>query len=100
MNALRTQFICCHHFPHSFSAAGIHGKHTLDVWMPRKIRLNSRELFVHGWPGGDLVELDIFPRLLDCFPGTVHARLNVELARGSDETGDLPFANRLNDALA
>jgi hypothetical protein len=93
------QFVRGHRFRDSFGAACIHSVHALDVWMPRKIGLNSRQLFVNGWPGGDLVELDILPRFLDRFSGPIHARLDIELTGGSNKPGDLTFTDRLNDPL-
>src|SRR5215469_46468 len=99
MSALLTQFIGGHRFPDAFGAACVHRVHALDVWMPRIVSLNPRQLFVNGWPGGDLVKLDILARLLDSFPGAIHAWLYIQLAGGSNKPGDFTFLYRLDNPL-
>src|SRR5829696_7095152 len=89
-----------HHLGYALGAARVHGEHPCDVLVAVVPGLDAATFLRYIGARGDLLDLDVRPRVLYGLPGAVYARLDVELPRRRDKERYQPLADEADDALA
>src|SRR5918993_1502161 len=100
LDALFVQAGLLHHLGDTLGAARVHGEHPCDVLVAVVPGLDAATLLRYIGARGDLLDLDVRPRVLYGLPGAVYARLDVELPRRRDKERHQPLVDEADDPLA